>query len=80
LYFYDYSILSITSWDNISETSGIRRIMKLSEFTSILDRLITDEEKDLELPVMSAKVEVVLSRHPEIVLHTWKYEKKVENE
>ena len=47
--------------------------MKLSELTEGIDKQITNEEKDLELPVVTAQLSVTLKRGQEIVLHNWEY-------
>lgn len=50
--------------------------MKLVEFSDRLFEQISNEEKDLELPVTKAFVAVRCSRGEEIVIHEWEYTKK----
>jgi len=50
--------------------------MKLSEFPESLRREISDDEFDLELPVMAAEVQVFLKRGDAIIVHKWKFEAK----
>ena len=47
--------------------------MKLSELPDRLFQLITQEEKDLELKVEVAMVQVILRRKEEIVIHKWRF-------
>lgn len=50
--------------------------MKLSQFPDSLFRIISREERDLELPVEIATVSVKLKRGEEIVIHNWEYTSK----
>lgn len=50
--------------------------MKLSEFTETLWRMISKEEKDLELPISNATINIACKRGDKIVFHSWEYNAK----
>ena len=50
--------------------------MKLSELPDSLFKIVSKEEADLELPVKTATISVVLKRGEEIVIHNWEYTEK----
>ena len=47
--------------------------MKLSEFSDRLFEQISNEEKDLELPVTRAFVSIRCKRGEEIIINEWEY-------
>jgi len=50
--------------------------MKLAQLPDSLFKIISHEEKDLELEVKSAVIQVTLQRGEEIVIHNWQYSPK----
>ena len=50
--------------------------MKLSQLPDSLFKIISHEEKDLELEVKSAAVQVVVQRGEEVIIHKWEYSPK----
>jgi len=50
--------------------------MKLSELPDSLFKIVSKEELDLDLPVKTATISVVLKRGEEIVIHNWEYTEK----
>ncbi len=50
--------------------------MKLSQLPDNLFKIISHEEKDLELEVKGAVIQVTLQRGEEIVIHKWEYSPK----
>ena len=50
--------------------------MKLAQLPDSLFKIISHEEKDLELEVKGAVIQVTLQRGEEIVIHNWQYTPK----
>ena len=50
--------------------------MKLSELPDSIFKIVSKEELDLDLPVKTATISVVLKRGEEIVIHNWEYTEK----
>jgi hypothetical protein len=47
--------------------------MKLAQLPDSLFKIISHEEKDLELEVKNAVIQVTLQRGEEITIHKWEY-------
>ena len=52
--------------------------MKLSQLPDNLFKIISNEEKDLELEVKSAVIQVVVQRGEELIIHKWQYSPKLQ--
>ena len=50
--------------------------MKLSQLPDKLFTIISNEEKDLELEVKAATIQVVVQRGEELIIHKWQYSPK----